>query len=56
MIQSYASRNLYTKVILVAHPEIETHSKKYERWIVCKPKELLLWEDIYSGNSTLSEW
>ena len=30
MIQLYTSRNLYTRVILVAYPETEALSKKYE--------------------------
>ena len=34
IIQSYTSQNLYKKVILLVHLEMEAHSKKYERWMV----------------------
>ena len=34
MIQSYTYEKLYMKVILVVYPGMETHSKKYKRWIV----------------------
>ena len=31
MIQSYTYQKLYMKIILVAYPEMEAHSKKYKR-------------------------